>query len=790
MKTILITAYAVNPFKGSEDGTGWHISREIAKTNKVILFTRENNLPHIEKYILENPDDAVLKNMSFHGYDLPLWARWWKKLIGERGYVLYYYLWQLCIAFHIKRKKMKFDLCHCLNFHSDSHPHFLWILKKPVFWGPIGHHPKMKKTYIRHTSIGNRIKDRTYAAVKWMMRTLDPFYRIAVKKSEHVFAINSETYPVKKLDDSRYTVLPAVASTPSSLKRISNPNCFQVLSVGRLHYIKGFDIALEAFTKFRQKNPEINTVFTIVGDGPEKEHLQNLAQKLGISKNVNWIEWVDKSKIDSFYARADVFLFPSHEGAGMVVPEALSFGLPVVCLDNAGPGELIGEAGIKVSNESRSESINDLAKALNKIYMDPALKQKLSELALERHSALYTWSAKRNVINEAYNKALARSEEKNEVVAIFHPSSELYGADRIMVNAINALPEKTKKVVYLKSYGPLKEYIEHNSTNTEVKIIPEMPIIYRRIFSFRGILGLLGDWYRYRNYIKTEHAKYQFKSAYVNTLSCVFILPILRRLGISNYVHVHEIIDSPKLVGYATAKMCKWYAGKIICVSQSVADNMFRYDKKLDRKTLVLHNGISPIKIQNIKKAEGMTFYLFGRIMPKKGQWYLIEALRLIPKEHLKKARFVLMGGAVPGQEFFLDQLNEEIEKADLGQFVQVKSFEKDISIPMSHADVCLVPSLMKDPFPTTVLEAMSAGKTVVATNHGGASEAIVNGVSGFLIPPNKPQAMAKLIEFLITHDEVVSEVGIEARKRYESTFTLEHFNAKWLNLLRTFRYV
>ena len=35
------------------------------------------------------------------------------------------------------------------------------------------------------------------------------------------------------------------------------------------------------------------------------------------------------------------FLFPSHEGAGMVVTEALSFGLPVICLDNAGPGELI-----------------------------------------------------------------------------------------------------------------------------------------------------------------------------------------------------------------------------------------------------------------------------------------------------------------------------------------------------------------------------------------------------------------------------------------------------------------
>ena len=53
--TVLISAYAVNPYKGSEDGTGWNMISEIAKYQKVVAITRENNQQDIEKFIQENP---------------------------------------------------------------------------------------------------------------------------------------------------------------------------------------------------------------------------------------------------------------------------------------------------------------------------------------------------------------------------------------------------------------------------------------------------------------------------------------------------------------------------------------------------------------------------------------------------------------------------------------------------------------------------------------------------------------------------------------------------------------
>ena len=71
--TILITAYAVNPYKGSEDGTGWNISREIAKDYKTIVITRKNNRAEIERYIEEH-QNPIHQNMEFKYHDLPFWA--------------------------------------------------------------------------------------------------------------------------------------------------------------------------------------------------------------------------------------------------------------------------------------------------------------------------------------------------------------------------------------------------------------------------------------------------------------------------------------------------------------------------------------------------------------------------------------------------------------------------------------------------------------------------------------------------------------------------------------------
>ena len=89
MRTILTTAYAINPFKGSEDGMGWNHILQIAKYSNVIAITRKNNLPEIKRYIVEHELNDL--NIEFYGYDLPYWLRFWKR--GQNGAMAYFYLY-------------------------------------------------------------------------------------------------------------------------------------------------------------------------------------------------------------------------------------------------------------------------------------------------------------------------------------------------------------------------------------------------------------------------------------------------------------------------------------------------------------------------------------------------------------------------------------------------------------------------------------------------------------------------------------------------------------------------
>jgi len=146
MKKILITAYAVNPYKGSEDGIAWNIIEQVGRYNKVIAITRKNNQAAIEQY-QQTKKGIVESQLQFEYFDLPSWMRFWKK--GSRGALLYHYLWHFAVIFFIKRKQFAFDLAHHLNFNNDWTPSFLWVLGKPFVWGPIGHHPKIPYEYIR-----------------------------------------------------------------------------------------------------------------------------------------------------------------------------------------------------------------------------------------------------------------------------------------------------------------------------------------------------------------------------------------------------------------------------------------------------------------------------------------------------------------------------------------------------------------------------------------------------------------------------------------------------------------
>ncbi|MDG1333254.1 MAG: glycosyltransferase family 4 protein [Crocinitomicaceae bacterium] len=409
MKTVLITAYAVNPFKGSEDGTGWNIVKEIAQEFNVILITRKNNVPHLDRYFSGN-DEVLKQRIQYHGFDLSDWILKIKKRSGTKGHVVYFYLWQKAIIGFLKKRSFEFAVSMSLNFHSDSHPHFLWKLNKPCLWGPIGHHPLIPRPFVlKGSGIKAYMIDRMFYQVKWLMRNANPAFKKAVRKSERIFVINSSIRAVINAPEWKTIKLPAVAAKKVADKKENSRESFNVLCAGRFHFMKGFDVALKSFLIFIEHlSPEDrrNSCITLVGSGPEKERLQNIARESRYANRVKWIEWVDHSDMDALYANSDVFLFPSHEGAGMVVPEAMSHGVPTLTFNNVGPGELVGIKELTVEYQDYESSTLDFATKLLELFLDRSELIRLKKRVKEKHAKSLTWAAKGAVIRNELNQII------------------------------------------------------------------------------------------------------------------------------------------------------------------------------------------------------------------------------------------------------------------------------------------------------------------------------------------------------------------------------------------------
>ncbi len=161
----------------------------------------------------------------------------------------------------------------------------------------------------------------------------------------------------------------------------------RLLSVGRLNPQKGMDVLLRAFALLRDQ-VSVKTQLWIVGDGPLRKSLEDLAKSLKIEQDVFFFGWRSQEELASFYSSADIFVLSSHyEGMPNVVLEAMACGLPIVATDVSGTGEIIGhgENGYLV----KPDDPTDLAFFLKKMLHSGEMEKMSADSLLKSKS--YDW---------------------------------------------------------------------------------------------------------------------------------------------------------------------------------------------------------------------------------------------------------------------------------------------------------------------------------------------------------------------------------------------------------------
>jgi len=408
---VLVSAYACEPGKGSEPGIGWNWVRQIARfADEVWVITRANNRPVIEAALAKEP----LPNIHWVYFDLPKWARFWKK--GQRGVHLYYYLWQVGIYFLARRlhREVRFDLVHHVTFGNYWMPSFLALLPVPFIWGPVGGGESAPKSFYSTFSLRGSI----YEWIRDLARCFGehaPFTKMTARKSAVALATTPETAErLTRLSARRVYVLSHVALPEEEIAQLSGVplhqgNPFRLLSLGNLLHWKGFHLGLMAFARLVQEFPQ--SEYWLVGDGPERRNLERLAQKLGIADKVRFWGALPRAEALKKLAECDVLVHPSlHDSGGWVCVEAMAAGRPVICLDLGGPAlQVTEETGFKIPPRTPEQVVAEMAEAMLKLATEETLRQQMGEAARKRVREEFSWERRGEEIRYIYEKLLSNA---------------------------------------------------------------------------------------------------------------------------------------------------------------------------------------------------------------------------------------------------------------------------------------------------------------------------------------------------------------------------------------------
>ena len=227
-------------------------------------------------------------------------------------------------------------------------------------------------------------------------------------------------------------------------------------------------------------------------------------------------------------------------------------------------------------------------------------------------------------------------------------------------------------------------------------------------------------------------------------------------------------------------------ADRVIAISHAVKDWLVKQRAVPDEKVSVIHYGIEPERFSQSQSdlkqkwalEDKLVIGAIGRLEPRKGHDCLIRAMDEVKK--IVPGVSLLIAGHDPWG--YGKELQSLIDRLDLRKEVRLVGFQSDIAALLSAIDVFAF-ATQSEGFGQVVIEAMAAGKPVVASKIPPLTEIVRDGETGLLVDPDDPQAFANAIGWLVTHPQQAQQMGRRGRERVYSHFTAQRMADETLSL-------
>ena len=390
----LISAYSVNPYKGSEDSIGWNWVLQYEKNYKegdrIILLTKKFN----EKDTRRGLKEFNIQHVELVIVDVPNALNWFREKHSAFHH-MYYILWQHWAWLWVKHSGIRFDVIHHVTMNDYRIPSELYKAKgAKVIWGPMGGAqvtPRSLKVYEKNQLVAS-FREFVNKSCSW-----NPLYKKALRSYYKIYCINNETQKqISRIVGKDVPLMPELALRDEyknlPIQKRKN-DILKIVFVGRLIGKKGIAFLVDALSLMPT---DMDWELLIFGDGDDRVLIEKQIADSGIGKNVKLMGNRPLNQIAEAYQQADVFVLPSlRETSGNVLLEAMAYAVPIVAFDTSFCKELSNkQCGIFVKvNQSLDKIKKDFCDAIIKLAEDKTLREKFGRNGYEYANRL-TWEDK------------------------------------------------------------------------------------------------------------------------------------------------------------------------------------------------------------------------------------------------------------------------------------------------------------------------------------------------------------------------------------------------------------
>jgi glycosyltransferase involved in cell wall biosynthesis len=251
--------------------------------------------------------------------------------------------------------------------------------------------------------------------------------------------------------------------------------------------------------------------------------------------------------------------------------------------------------------------------------------------------------------------------------------------------------------------------------------------------------------------------------------------------------HLHSVAAEPMMspAGVRLLTMlARWLPAHIICNSEATAAPFGASVRHLS----IVPCGVEAYDLRPNAHQDGVQrIGMISRFAPIKGQHVFLQAAHQVGQRN-RSAQFVLAGTALFREDAYEAGLREDAKLPDLAGRVEMIGFVADVPTLLQTLDVVVSPSISPEGFGQIVVEAMMCGKPVIASAGGAVNELIEDGITGRLVPPGDPVALADAINDVLAHPDESAEMGRRARvvalERYDIRKTTRAIEAVYEKVL------